>query len=237
MYDNNIASPAAYQADATAQSTFITKVFGWMFLGLLLTAIAALLTASTPTLARSITENHGAIMGLCIVELLLVFSLGLAINRLSAGVATLIFLFYATLNGLTLSGIFLIFSLGSIATTFFITSALFGGMALYGYITKRDLTSWGNLLLMCVVGLIVAMLVNMFLQSGMMSLVISAVGVVVFTGLTAYDMQRIKYMYLVGDDGSQEHQKAAIMGALRLYLDFINLFLMLLQFFAQQRER
>jgi len=165
-------------------------------------------------------------------ELALVFILSGAINRLSGTVATLLFLGYSALNGLTLSVIFIVYTADSIASTFAVTAAMFGAMSIYGYLTKKDLTSWGSFLFMGLIGIVIASLVNIFLQSSAVSWVVSGIGVLVFTGLTAYDTWKIKAMAAAGEEG----RKPAILGALTLYLDFINLFLMLLRFMGGRRD-
>jgi FtsH-binding integral membrane protein len=171
-------------------------------------------------------------------ELGLVFYLSARINKIQAGTATGLFIGYAALNGLTLSMIFLAYTAESIAGTFFITAGMFGSMAVYGLVTKRDLSGWGSFLFMGLIGVIIASIVNIFLKSSSLYWAISLIGVFVFGGLTAYDVQKIKKM---GEDGIMEQgeemvKKGAIMGALALYLDFINLFLMLLRFFGGSRD-
>lgn len=165
----------------------------------------------------------------------MVFFLSWRIARMSVAAAQTTFWVYAGLVGLSLASIFLVYTTESIAQVFFITAATFGAMSLWGYTTKRDLTSMGSFLMMGLFGIIIAMLVNLFLQSSGLSWVISVLGVVIFTGLTAYDTQKIKEMYYVGDDGTVAGRKA-IMGALNLYLDFINIFIMLLRLVGNQRD-
>jgi hypothetical protein len=162
-----------------------------------------------------------------------VFGLSFGVNRLSAGMAQVLFYAFAAVMGLSLSWIFAEYTSVSIAKTFFVTAASFGALSLYGYTTKRDLTGFGNFLFMGLIGLILVSLVNLFLQSAAMDFVISVIGVLVFAGLTAFDTQRIKLSYYVGDDGSVAKKKS-IMGALALYLDFINLFLFLLRFMGNR---
>jgi hypothetical protein len=178
------------------------------------------------------------LFALIFVELGLVFAISGMVNRMSAGVATSLFVLYAALNGVTLSFIFLIYTHTSIVSTFFICGATFVGCSVYGWTTKKDLTSLGGFLMMGLIGIVIASLVNMFIQSSGMSLIISYIGVIVFVGLTAYDTQKLKNMALTqpaGLDGGVI-RKGAILGALSLYLDFINLFLMLLRIFGQSRE-
>jgi FtsH-binding integral membrane protein len=165
----------------------------------------------------------------------LVFFISARINRLQVGTALTLFLIYAAVFGVFLSSVFLVYSGASIARVFFITAATFGAMSLWGYTTSRDLSAWGSFLIMGLIGIIVASLVNIFLASSALQFAISIIGVLVFTGLTAYDTQKIKEMYTVNDDGTVAGRKA-VMGALALYLDFINLFLMLLRLFGSNRN-
>jgi len=170
---------------------------------------------------------------LCGVELILVIALSAAINRISLTAATLLFVLYSMVNGLTMSYIFLIYEISSIATTFLVCALDFGAMALIGSFTKKDLSAIGRFGLMALIGLIIASIVNMFLKNEMMDFVISGIGVLLFTGLTAYDAQKIKLMFAEADDASESMQKYALLGSLTLYLDFINLFLYLLRFMGK----
>ncbi|HEY9544015.1 Bax inhibitor-1/YccA family protein, partial [Prevotella sp.] len=158
------------------------------------------------------------------------------INKMSLTTATLSFLLYSVLNGVTMSIIFLAFTASSIATTFYITAGTFGAMALYGYVTKTDLSKFGSLLRMALLGLIIALVVNIFLRNSMFDMIISGIGVLIFTGLTAYDSQKIKEALAMSEDGGEATQKIALMGALTLYLDFINLFIYLLRFFGKGND-
>jgi len=230
QYDINY--PRTSDQVVIVQNTLIRQVYAWMGLGLALTAVMALVTVSTPGLFNAIVGNKLLFYGLMIGELALVFTLSGAIDRLNAATATFLFLGYSLLNGLTLSVIFRVYTADSIASTFAVTAATFGAMSGYGYLTKKDLTSWGSFLFMGLIGVVIASLVNIFLQSDAVSWVLSAVGVIVFTGLTAYDTWKIKAMAAGGAAG----RKPAIMGALTLYLDFINLFLMLLRFMGGRRD-
>ncbi len=214
------------------QNTLVRQVYAWMGAGLALTALMALITVSTPALFMGIVGNKLVFYGLMIGELILVFTLSAAIGRLSTGVATLLFLGYSALNGLTLSVVFLVYTADSIASTFAVTAAMFGAMSLYGYVTRRDLTSWGSFFFMGLIGILIASVVNIFLKSNAVSWVVSAIGVIVFTGLTAYDTWKIKALAAAGAEG----RKPAILGALTLYLDFINLFLMLLRLMGGRRD-
>jgi len=213
------------------QNTLIRQVYAWMGAGLAITALLALVTVSSPTLLNAITGNRLVFYGLVFGELALVFTLAGAINRLSATVATLLFIAYSALNGVTLSVIVLVYTANSIASTFVITAGMFGAMSAYGYMTRRDLTSWGSFLFMGLIGVVIASVVNIFVGSSTVSWIISGIGIIVFTGLTAYDTWKIKAMASGGVGG----RKPAILGALTLYLDFINLFLMLLRFTGQRR--
>jgi len=217
------------------QRSFITKVYWWMSSALLITGLVALYTASTPALINTIISNNILFFGLIIGEIGLVVYISRSIGKMSAQTATFAFIGYSVLNGLTLSVIFLIYTATSIASTFFITAGTFGIMSIYGYFTKRDLTSIGGLLTMALIGVIIAMVVNMFLNSDSLSFIISIIGVLVFVGLTAYDTQKIKKMSGTIEDGTEMATKAAIMGALALYLDFINLFLFFLRLVGNRR--
>ena len=213
------------------QNTLIRQVYAWMGAGLALTAFMALVTLSTPAILNAVLGNKLIFYGLMIGELALVFTLAGAINKLSTSTATLIFVAYSALNGITLSTVALVYTANSITSTFVITAGMFGAMSIYGYATKRDLTSWGNFLFMGLIGVVIASVVNIFVGSSAVSWIISGIGVIVFTGLTAYDTSKIKTMAAQGVEG----RKPAILGALTLYLDFINLFLMLLRFTGNRR--
>jgi len=213
------------------QNSLIRKVYAWMGAGLAITAFMALLTLSSPAILNAVLGNRLIFYGLIIGELALVFTLSGAINRLSAATATFIFIAYAALNGITLSVVFLAYTANSITSTFVITAGMFGAMSVYGSMTRRDLTSWGSFLFMGLIGIVIASVVNIFVGSSAVSWVVSGIGVIVFTGLTAYDTWKIKEMAAQGTEG----RKPAIIGALTLYLDFINLFLMLLRFTGNRR--
>lgn len=220
---------------AVAHNEFIRSVYNWMGLGLATTAIVSLFTASSPTLLNLIFGNQLVFFGLIICELLLVVGLSGAINRLQASTAALMFFIYSALNGVTLAVIFLAYTRASIASTFFVTAGTFGAMSIYGYTTKRDLTSWGSFLFMGLIGIVIASLVNFFLHSEAIYWVVTYCGIFVFVGLTAYDTQKIKEMAYQGFTDNEMQRKGAVLGALRLYLDFINLFLMLLRIFGRRR--
>lgn len=211
------------------------KVYVWMTLALVLTGITAFGVASSPGLMMTIIQTPAIMWGLIIAELAIVIAISAAINRLSLTTATLLFVLYSVLNGATLSLIFAVYTMSSIANVFFITAGTFGVMAAYGYFTKRDLSSWGRLLLMALIGLIIATLVNVFLvKSSGFDLILSYAGVLIFVGLTAYDTQKIKQMLAMQTDMGEGAQKVALLGALSLYLDFINLFLYLLRIFGRR---
>jgi len=225
------------QADVQReQARFITKVFGWMSVALAITGAMAMYTATSESLLSFVFGSKITFFGLIILELVLVGFLSARIRRMNANTATAIFIGYSLLNGLTLSSIFLLYTSSSIATTFFITAGTFAVFALVGYTTKSDLTRLGSLLFMAVIGIIIASVVNMFLGSSQLDYIISFVGVLVFTGLVAYDTQKIKEMNIIGNEGTDEDRKEAIMGALTLYLDFINLFIFLLRLFGDRRD-
>ena len=211
------------------------NVYVWMAMALAITAITAYGVASSPALTSLIFGNKLIFFGLIIAELVLVFWVSARIEKLSLTKATLMFIVYSVLNGATLATIFFAYSPEIITKTFFVTAGTFGAMAVYGYFTKSDLSSWGKLLIMAVIGLIIAGVVNIFLRSSLTDFVISVVGVLIFVGLTAYDSQKIKRMLMMQADMGETAQKVALMGALSLYLDFINLFLYLLRLFGRER--
>lgn len=212
------------------------KVYLWMSLALVITGFTAFYVATSESLLTLIYGNKIVFWVVALAPLALVFVLSAGIQKLSLTAATLVFVLYSVLMGASLSSIFLTYSTGSIAQTFFVSAATFGTMAFYGYVTKKDLTSWGRLLFMALLGLIIALVVNIFLGSSLLEIGISCFGVIVFVGLTAYDSQNIKNMLLQAPDASESMQKIALMGALTLYLDFINLFLYLLRLFGNSRD-
>lgn len=224
------------QIDASAATQrFVTKVYGWMCAALLTTAAVSYYSVSHEGIMRAIVQNPTLMIFLILAELGLVIALSAAINRLSTTAATAMFFLYSALTGITLSVVFLVYTAESLTSTFLITAGTFGGMSFYGYVTKRDLTSIGNLAFMGLIGIIIASVVNMFFASTLLYTATTYIGVLVFVGLTAYDTQKIKQMGGLLREGSAEEQKGAIIGALRLYLDFINLFLMLLRIFGRRR--
>ena len=212
------------------------KVYLWMALAMVITGLTSYYVATSPALLEMIFTNSAVLWGLIIGELALVFGLSAAINKLSLPVATLMFVLYSVVNGATLSFVFLVYTSTSIVNVFLITAITFAVMAAYGYFTKKDLTSWGRMLFMALIGLIIASVVNIFLKSSGMNMVISYIGVLVFVGLTAYDSQKIKEMLMQAPDAGETMQKLALLGALSLYLDFINLFLYLLRILGSSRD-
>jgi uncharacterized protein len=218
------------------QSEFVRRVYNWMALGLAVTAITSLFTVSSAAMMQLIFGSPMVLIILIVAELGIVVALSAAINRMSSATALLMFFAYSFLNGLTLAAIFMVYTRASIANTFFVTAGTFGVMSVYGYTTKRDLTSWGSFLTMGLIGVIIASLVNMFLGSSQISWLITYIGVIVFVGLTAYDTQQIKAMALSDFGGEEMERKGSVIGALRLYLDFINLFLLLLRIFGGRRD-
>jgi len=226
------------QAQAQVQvNQFIRSVYNWMAVGLALTGVVALYVASSESLIRMIFSNQLLFFGLIIGELALVFYLSARIQKIQASTATGLFLLYSALNGLTLSFVFLIYTSSSVASVFFICAATFGACSLYGMSTKRDLTSMGGFMTMGLIGIVIASVVNMFIQSSGMNLIISYIGVIVFVGLTAYDTQKLKMMALSqpADLDAGVVRKGTILGALTLYLDFINLFLMLMRILGDRK--
>lgn len=225
----------AAQQVAAEQQRYMVKVYGWMGFGLLITGFIAWYTAISEELLNFIFASKWIFFGLIILELIAVGVLVSLINKMTASMATLVFLLYALLNGLTMSLIFVVYTTESIASTFFVTAGTFGVMSIYGYFTKTDLSRWGNLLFMGLVGIIIASIANFFMKSEMLYWITTYAGVLIFVGLTAYDTQKIKRMNIIGNEGSDEDHKEAIMGALTLYLDFINLFLYLLRIFGRRK--
>lgn len=213
-----------------AQSALLRSVFGWMFLGLAVTGVTSLFVLGTPALLQTLAG--GAMWVLFLVELGLVFWLSARGLQMSASKATGVFLLYSALNGITLAPIALVYTGHSISSAFAIAGTMFGAMAMYGYVTKRDLSGWGSFLFMGLIGLILASLVSFFIGGGgMMSFVINIVGVIIFVGLTAYDVQKIKHMgaSMMGGGADVGVRQVAILGALSLYLNFINMFIFILR--------
>ena len=229
--DTNYVS--SYDTEA-AQATLLKNVYLWMTVALAITGITALAVVNSPTLSSLLFSGRATFFILLVAELGLVWYVSARIMSLSFTTATGLFMLYSLLNGLTLSVLFAVYTRSSIASTFFITAGTFGAMSLYGYFTKKDLSSWGNILIMAVIGLIIASVVNIFMQSAMIYWIITYAGVLIFVGLTAYDTQKIKQM-LANQEINEQTQKLALLGALSLYLDFINLFLYLLRIFGDRK--
>ena len=228
--------PADQQlAMSEAFPVLMRKVYVWMSLALLITGMTAYYVATSPTILTAILTNQILFWGLIIAELVLVFTVSAALNRLSLTTATLLFLLYSVINGATMSFIFLLYTMSSIATVFFIAAGTFATMAVIGYTTKKDLSSMGKFLFMGLIGIIIATLVNLFIKSDGLTMILSYAGVVVFVGLTAWDSQKIKQMLMQANDVDEGTQKIALLGALSLYLDFINLFIYLLQILGKRR--
>lgn len=221
---------------AAAFPVLMRKVYLWMAFALVITAFTAYYVASNETILSAIFNNQAIFWGLIIAELVLVFSVTAAINKLSLTVATLLFVLYSVINGATLSFLLMIYTASSVVSVFFITAGTFAAMAAYGYFTKTDLSSWGKYLIMALIGLIIASIVNIFTQSSGLQLILNYAGVLIFVGLTAYDTQKIKVMLLQATDAGEGAQKIALMGALSLYLDFINLFIHLLRILGDRRS-
>lgn len=221
---------------AAAFPVLMRKVYLWMTFALVITAFTAYYVATNETILTAIVTNQALFWGLIIAELVLVFTVTAAINRLSLTVATLLFILYSVINGATLSFILMVYTSSSVVSVFFITAGTFAAMAAYGYFTKTDLTSWGKYLIMALIGLIIASIVNIFTQSSGLQLILNYAGVLIFVGLTAFDTQKIKVMLLQATDAGENAQKIALMGALSLYLDFINLFIHLLRILGDRRS-
>lgn len=227
---------AAEGSRSIAFPALMRKVYTWMALALAITGITSFGVANSPSLLYTIYSNSAIIWGLMIAELVAVVYLSARVNKMSLTTATLVFILYSILNGVTLSCIFLIYAMSTIATTFFICAGTFAAMSLIGYTTKKDLTGMGQILFMALIGIIIATVVNIFVHSSGLQLIISYIGVIVFVGLTAYDTQKIKHMSMMVNTMDESAQKLAVMGALTLYLDFINLFLYLLRIFGGNRD-
>ena len=222
-------------AVAAEQQRFMVRVYNWMTAGLAITGFMAFYVSNNETIMSIIFGNPIMPIVLMIAQIGLVFWLASRVMQMSVSQATGVFMLYAGLTGVTFSFIFIAYTSASITSTFLVTAGTFGAMSLYGYTTKKDLTSWGSFLFMGLIGIIIASVVNMFMQSTMMHMIITYAGVLIFVGLTAYDTQKIKEMNILGNEGTDEDTKEAIRGALTLYLDFINLFLMLLRLMGDRR--
>lgn len=227
------------QQEMTNASTFkvlMRKVYLWMTLALMITGITAAGVAKSPNILALIYSSQAVMWGIIIAEFGLVIYISARLEKLSLSTATTLFALYSILNGVMLSSIFLLYSTAIISKVFFITAGTFGVTALYGYATKKDLSSLGNILFMALIGLVIATVVNVFMKSAMFDLILSYIGVIIFVGLTAWDSQKIKHMMMVQQDADESAQKLALIGALSLYLDFINLFLYLLRIFGRSND-
>ena len=228
--------PAERQWEISAAfPVLMRKVYVWMTLALVITGFTAYGVATSPGILQAIYTNQILFWGMIIAEFAIVIGVSAAINRLSLTTATLMFILYSIINGALLSFIFLAYTASSVATVFFITAGTFAAMAVVGYTTKTDLTSMGKILMMALIGLIIATLVNLFIKSSGFTMILSYIGVLVFVGLTAYDSQKIKQMLLQAPDAGEQSQKLALLGALSLYLDFINLFIYMLRIFGRKQ--
>ena len=234
--NSNVITSDSQMEMSAAFPVLIRKVYMWMSLALVITGFTAYYVATNETILTTILTNQILFWGLIIAELGLVFGLSAAINRLSLTTATLMFVLYSVINGATMSFIFLAYTMSSITSVFFITAGTFAVMALFGYFTKTDLSSMGKILFMALIGIIIATIVNIFVKSSGLEMILNYMGVLVFVGLTAYDTQKIKQMLQMAPDAGEGAQKIALLGALSLYLDFINLFLYLLRIFGGKRE-
>lgn len=242
MY-NNTPTPPPYnhgggyenaQTVVSTTSSVMKRVYLKMTLGLLVTAFISLFCAGSMTYMQFMAANSWFYWGLFIAELVIVFTISARLTKMSSAVATLLFYVFAAINGMALAPIFLLYTATSIAKTFFICAGTFGAMSIYGYFTTQDLTKWGNFLIYALFGLIIASVVNIFTKSSGLDWIISCAGVLIFVGLTAWDTQKIKQMALYAPASAIGH--IATIGALSLYLDFINLFLYLLRFFGSSRD-
>jgi uncharacterized protein len=221
---------------ARIQGQFMTRVYGWMFAALLITGGVALFASTSEAVLQLVFGNRLVFFGLIIAELVIVGFLSARALTWTPAQVTAAFIGYSVLNGLTLSVIFLVYTADSIASTFFISGLTFGVMSLYGYVTKTDLSKWGNLLFMGLIGIVIASVVNMFWHNSTLSMIVSYVGVLLFVALTAYDTQKVKQYAFIGlSEGEDADHGASVLGALTLYLDFINLFLFLLRIFGRRR--
>jgi FtsH-binding integral membrane protein len=231
---NRFAAPYASARMSEQVSGFLTAVYGWMGAGLVITATCAWLVASSPQLAATIYTNRPLFWVLVVAQLGIVFTLSARVDKLAPATASLLFVAYSALIGVTLSFVLLVYTGASVASTFLVVAMMFAALALYGTMTHRNLQGAGQFLFMGLIGIVLASLVNIFWQNDGLQFVISFIGVIVFTGLTAYDAQRLRAMALAlpsGHTGSY-----AVVGALALYLDFINLFLMMLRFMGHRRN-
>lgn len=233
--NNPYQNQGAVTSAVDVSKRFLLNVYNWMTIGLALTGLTAFFLSSSTTFTDFLIENTGVFWVLLILQIVVVFALSFAINKIPAIVAIGAFLFYSFLTGVTFSVLFMVFTGESIALTFFICAGMFASVSVYGYITKRDLSGLGTFMYMGLIGLILATVVNIFLQNSVIYWITTYAGVIIFTGLTAWDTQKIKNLSKEVDYGTEQGKKIAILGALTLYLDFINLFLMLLRLFGERK--
>lgn len=226
--------PTATASDAERVGRFLRVTYGWMAAGLAITALVALVLASTPEIVISIARNRLLFWGLAIGQLGVVFYLSARVSRLSPATAAALFLGYSALTGVTFATVLLVYTRESVATTFFVTAGMFGALAMYGTVTRRSLAGMGQFLFMGLIGVVIASVVGIFWQNSAFQFVLSFIGVILFTGLTAYDAQRLSAMALSIPEG--QSGSYAVVGALTLYLDFVNLFLFLLRFLGGRRD-
>jgi len=218
-------------------NTLMNSVYQWMMVGLLISGFSAFMVTHSSFLLHLLFGNPYAIWMLFFIELGLVIAISAGINKMDISTARVLFVLFSIVDGMTLASIFLVYTEASIVTTFFIAAMTFGVMSLYGYFTESDLSSWGGMLFAGLIGIIIALVVNFFLKSPAFEWWISVIGVIIFVGLTAYDTQKIKQMgEAMANDDAQSLSRVAIVGALALYLDFINLFIMMLEFFGNRRN-
>jgi uncharacterized protein len=231
------AHPVQYEsrADTVTVAQFFNAVYAWMAAGLGLTAVVAWWVSTRPDIMAQVYRGP-LLIGLVIVELVLVGVISAAVQKVNAAVATVLFMLYSAINGLTLSGLFIVYAQATLASAFLITAGMFGAMSVYGFVTKRDLTAMGALLFMALVGLVIASIVSIFWHNSMLTTIINYAGVLIFVGLTAYDTQKLKEMALYTAGDAAMSARLSIRGALKLYLDFLNLFLFLLRIMGNRRE-
>ena len=226
----NHTSTISIERKKSAQLSVFRRVYIWMTMALCITGLTALIIANNNDIMYSLLQNEATFWIIMIAELALVFILAGRLHKLSMGTATILFILYSVLNGITMSLIFIIYTESSIAATFFVTAGTFGAVSLYGFATKKDLSSWGSILIMGVIGIVIASVVNIFMGSETLYWIISYAGVLIFVGLTAYDTQKIKEVLLNPNVEVDDNlNKIALFGALQLYLDFINLFMHLIR--------
>ena len=235
MYRNGMTTEIGVRS-TSGVAAFLTGVYYWMTFALGLSALCAWAVGTTPALTNLVYKNPLLLTVLIVAELGLVIAVSWGINKMSAATATALFALYAALNGVTLGYIFIVYTIPAITSAFLTTTLTFAVMAIIGSVTKRDLTRLGSILLMALIGLIIASFVNIFLKNSTMGWIITYAGVLVFVGLTAYDAQKVKQMYLTMGGDMETNRKISVLGALTLYLDFVNLFLMLLRIFGGRRN-